>query len=445
MLDDLSNNQVDSIMWQAYQLEREMGRMEHAIMEARRATEPVDGYDLLERYGPDFHARILEERTVAELQSLAGELGIKFSTNYQVDVRLPLSALAFGPKLGAFYANLMGASGYLTMDRWWSRTFNRYRGSLIATVRGLTDNPYSDNFTKMQKRRLSHLFPLTTPADAFAQALEILADPANHDEKTVAAATEVEQQQRIGLARYKVIAGDPSMSDEEAMAQVVLERESYEDKNFKGGTESEKAANTVYKQVFLDLNDVPFNASDRSFMLRTVRRVQRNLMRAGMPISVADIQAVLWYYEKRLYGELGASDSEVVSYEEIAADVVEERTGGGAGPRRSAASTDLVGPDGIAVESAERSDDDAADDDDADAPDPPAGEFGVGEYGGSVLPDADGNGPETHPIKGNADSMLYHTPDSRYYKVTKAEVWFDTEENAEAAGFAKPGTQKDED
>ena len=50
MLDDMSNNQVDSIMWQAYQLEREMGRMEHAIMEARRATEPVDGYDLLERY-----------------------------------------------------------------------------------------------------------------------------------------------------------------------------------------------------------------------------------------------------------------------------------------------------------------------------------------------------------------------------------------------------------
>ena len=38
--------------------------------------------------------------------------------------------------------------------------------------------------------------------------------------------------------------------------------------------------------------------------------------------------------------------------------------------------------------------------------------------------------------------MLYHTPDSRYYKVTKAEVWFDTEEHAEAAGFSKPGSQQ---
>ena len=35
--------------------------------------------------------------------------------------------------------------------------------------------------------------------------------------------------------------------------------------------------------------------------------------------------------------------------------------------------------------------------------------------------------------------MLYHTPDGRYYAVTKAEVWFDTVENAEAAGFGKPG------
>jgi large subunit ribosomal protein L22 len=68
------------------------------------------------------------------------------------------------------------------------------------------------------------------------------------------------------------------------------------------------------------------------------------------------------------------------------------------------------------------------------------GAFVAGQWAGSVLADADGKGPETHLIKGNADSMLYHTPDSRYYKVTKAEVWFDTEENAEAAGFSKPGS-----
>jgi large subunit ribosomal protein L22 len=83
--------------------------------------------------------------------------------------------------------------------------------------------------------------------------------------------------------------------------------------------------------------------------------------------------------------------------------------------------------------------------DEVEAAEAASGEFAAGEFPGSVMPDADVNGPDTHPIKGNADSMLYHTPDSRYYKVTKAEVWFDTEENAEAAGFAKPGTQANEE
>ncbi len=86
---------------------------------------------------------------------------------------------------------------------------------------------------------------------------------------------------------------------------------------------------------------------------------------------------------------------------------------------------------------------DAAADVEADDDAATGTDFAAGEWEGSVVADEDGNGPESHPIKGNRDSMLFHTPDSRYYKVTKAEVWFDTEEHAEAAGFAKPGSQTD--
>jgi large subunit ribosomal protein L22 len=70
-------------------------------------------------------------------------------------------------------------------------------------------------------------------------------------------------------------------------------------------------------------------------------------------------------------------------------------------------------------------------------------EFAPAQWTGGVLPADDGSGPDTHLIKGNAQSMLYHTTESRYYKATKAEVWFDTEENAIAGGFSKPGSQKD--
>ena len=42
-----------------------------------------------------------------------------------------------------------------------------------------------------------------------------------------------------------------------------------------------------------------------------------------------------------------------------------------------------------------------------------------------------------YTIKGNEDSMLYHTTDSPSYKQTIAEVWFRDVETAEKASFAR--------
>jgi large subunit ribosomal protein L17 len=67
-------------------------------------------------------------------------------------------------------------------------------------------------------------------------------------------------------------------------------------------------------------------------------------------------------------------------------------------------------------------------------------------YGeGSHAPLADESAPEGFDIKGNADSMKYHTPDSPWYDQTVAEVWFATQEAAEAAGFEAPGSMPDAD
>lgn len=76
----------------------------------------------------------------------------------------------------------------------------------------------------------------------------------------------------------------------------------------------------------------------------------------------------------------------------------------------------------------------------ADTPD--SGEVVAGEWAGSAEPLDDGEMPDGYEIKGNAQSMLFHEPGSRYYKATKAEVWFDSVESAEAAGFSKPGANK---
>ncbi|MEY2523299.1 MAG: large subunit ribosomal protein [Ilumatobacteraceae bacterium] len=56
----------------------------------------------------------------------------------------------------------------------------------------------------------------------------------------------------------------------------------------------------------------------------------------------------------------------------------------------------------------------------------------------------DGEAPRGYKIKGNADSGLYHVPGSAFYDRTVAEIWFKTAEDAEAAGFELPPSQREE-
>ncbi len=52
--------------------------------------------------------------------------------------------------------------------------------------------------------------------------------------------------------------------------------------------------------------------------------------------------------------------------------------------------------------------------------------------------------PEDYAIKGNGDSGLYHRPGTAFYNRTIAEFWFKTAEDAEAAGFLLPPSQRDD-
>ncbi len=104
-----------------------------------------------------------------------------------------------------------------------------------------------------------------------------------------------------------------------------------------------------------------------------------------------------------------------------------------------------VAADEVALgsEAAERAADAAeAAEEAADATAEAASDAPYGE--GSHAPLADVNeAPEGFEVKGNADSMLYHLPGTRFYDNTVAEVWFATAEAAEAAGFALPKSQQE--
>ena len=66
-------------------------------------------------------------------------------------------------------------------------------------------------------------------------------------------------------------------------------------------------------------------------------------------------------------------------------------------------------------------------------------DYGEGSFRGAEAPSED------FTIKGNEDSMKYHTPESPWYGRTVAEVWFNSEEAAQAAGFVNAVQPKDDD
>ena len=53
------------------------------------------------------------------------------------------------------------------------------------------------------------------------------------------------------------------------------------------------------------------------------------------------------------------------------------------------------------------------------------------------MPLLNGRCPSDVPIKGNAESRLYHTPDGKYYHLTVPEVCFASEEVARQRGVGK--------
>ena len=68
---------------------------------------------------------------------------------------------------------------------------------------------------------------------------------------------------------------------------------------------------------------------------------------------------------------------------------------------------------------------------------------------GAKAPLKSGGAPKGYPVKGNADSGLYHEPDGQWYDQTEGEFYFKTAEDAEAAGLTRaggdaPATEEDE-
>ena len=288
---------------------RETGKFTTELGHARMAS--IDGnLEVLQNLYDELGAEgmrefLMNEKTVSELKKIAKANGTELKSDYQAIIKMPMAVVALGPKLGAFYANLMGSHGYLTMDRWWSRTFNRYRGGL-----------------------------LTKPTDASLRNFaELIGKPRMKDEKVLQAILKPQAalEARGFKTRLAEMVGKSEPGKAADKAKWMEKAKELAGKDFEKLLKEhniERAANTIYKMAFVNLEDAPFGAKDRTFMLDATNAAQKKLAAEGYNLSIADIQAILWYYEKKLYGELGARSSGKISYEDAARIVVDARNSG---------------------------------------------------------------------------------------------------------------------
>lgn len=260
--------------------------------------------DLLIEHGENFEQHLLKETTVSEMNVQLRARGEKSDASYLAETTVPTAAIYFGPKLGAFYANLSGSEGYLTMDLWWTRTVNRMRGLLIpmATTASI------GKFRSMMERPNLTRDEIVSAAIPFRD--KYLEYGYNTDLEHLTKSKEPAKKllKATWFKRAEKVAGD-------SYDQLLYEHN------------LEKMANTIYKNEYEMLAEAPFTASDRKFMYDVGRKTQSLLRNQGVSLTLADIQAALWYYEKRLYQKLSGRKADDIGYEEAIIAQANEGTG----------------------------------------------------------------------------------------------------------------------
>jgi hypothetical protein len=203
---------------------------------------------------------------------------------------LPMSVLIFGPKIGAFWSNLSGLDGTPTIDRWCIRTIYRYKGDMGAKV----------SSSEMKSFMTENGIEGASQSDAISLAQEhskmfkrILAGKGEYASLPKAERNELLKSYRKGDQIWSKAQGVVSDISEGIDDSV--------DNKAKYGRDFR----TFTKNVFEKARDIVFDQT-------------------GVKLSVSDVQAILWIYEKNLFGELGVKQREDSTYSSAANSIIKK-------------------------------------------------------------------------------------------------------------------------
>lgn len=226
-----------------------------------------------------FIAWLLEPMSVGEIRS-DGIIGKKFAVADESVGLKNRRALYLGPKVGAFFQNMLGIHDLLTMDVWFARTWNRLTGTLMLAP---TAKKKAVNRAWNQIKELgAGLFVQEETRFGFDV---VVAEARVAIQWALQANRQIQQRngQRVHPDLKKAVEAMVSASDGVISAP---------------GTGAERAR---IREVFAEVQE-RLKAYGRTHRIPQLRNLQ-----------MSDIQAILWYNEQSFWNSFGVSKAQTAS------------------------------------------------------------------------------------------------------------------------------------
>jgi hypothetical protein len=286
----------------AYNTYKQTGKMPTKIG-IGTAADAINGHmklfnTMLDKLGFEELERLMT--TKATVKEIEKETGLEVSGEGKAETVFGSAIL--GPKIGnGFFANLYGHFDQLTMDRWLMRTWGRWTGTLIS----VKDEKVAKNSERLQKLIAG------LSADEKAELRDIIkADP----DGDIA---------EVAMAIQKASIKKPAR---ERLNNIAVRTEGLEEIVGKGtakspvtgyGSEIRKKGNGLAGDID-GQKEAPAGANERKFIRSIFQKSLSTLQRQYPKLTMADLQALLWYPEKRLY-EAAKTDEVNEGYEDDSA------------------------------------------------------------------------------------------------------------------------------
>lgn len=258
-----------------YDAYKKTGRMPQNVAFAQSHEAIKDNLDLIQQIidnvGLDGYREFMEsEVTGAQLRDQFGKAPTGVTLVDKVRGNRVL-----GPKIGSFFNNLRGRFDTITKDLWFTRSMHRYVGETLVPLNNGT----------VQKNLKAFRVEMRKPG---VRDYQVPKEWLKTDEGTIRAANQV-------YARWG--AGKGGYTDK---TYFMFEAE----KNKKAVT-IEKLARRVHNSA--GMKGAPKNKKTGQWFEAILRKAQASLQKKGFGLTEADIQAIVWFREKRLFGKVGVA------------------------------------------------------------------------------------------------------------------------------------------